>query len=171
MRVILAYSVGQRLFSRASLEFVDTRPGGVATRRDEKVSAIVSGDSGETAPDQLSAVMVCAAGRCEGQGAPTLDALRPLIARTPRAILVRTGCVHPHSRCPTSPAACGVRLQICSDELSPVEPSVAVAGTIAVIYREVQTWLDTGGAVGSPQPSEEGVATVVRATSARRGLT
>ena len=109
-----------------------------------KVSAIVAGDCCGVAPDQFAAVMVCHAGRCANRGASTLDALRPLVARTSRAILIRTGCVHPHSRCPTSSAASGVRLQVVSDELSPLEPSVAVSGTLGVTYREVQAWLDAG---------------------------
>lgn len=116
---------------------------------DKEVSVIVSCDSGENAADRLCAIMVGAAGGCKSQGAPTWDALRPLIVRTSQAILLSTGCVHPHSQCPTSLEICGVRLQVWSNDLNPVESSVVVVATIGVNYREVETWLDTGPAVRS----------------------
>lgn len=121
-----------------------------------KVRAIVNGDTDETALDQLAVVMVCCAGRCASRGIPTLAALRPLVARTSRAILMRTGCVQPHRRCPTPPTSCGVRLQLCGADLRPLEPSMAVAGTLGGIYRQVQAWLDED--VGTEGEGEGGFA-------------
>jgi hypothetical protein len=97
---------------------------------------------GGVPPDPIAAVMVCSHGACTTCGPPTLEALRPLVARSPRAMLVATGCVHPHGTCPASSEACGVRLQHCTDELRPVGPSVAVAGTTRATYRQVAAWLD-----------------------------
>lgn len=114
---------------------------------------IVTDDCRGASPGRLAAVMVCHEGRCAAPGASALDALRPLIARTPRAILLRTGCVHLHSQCPSLPAVSGMRLQVCSDELKPLEPSVAVAGTLSVMYREVEAWLDASGS-GRGRPDE-----------------
>ncbi|MCY7401063.1 MAG: hypothetical protein LH477_08905 [Nocardioides sp.] len=100
-----------------------------------------STDSG-IASEPLAAVMVCDHGGCLNCGPPTLEALRPLVARTPRAILIRTGCLHPSDPCPASWETCAVRLQHCTDDLSPLGPSVAVIGTTRATFRQVQAWLD-----------------------------
>ena len=94
------------------------------------------------AREPLAAVMVCDHDDCLTCCPPTLEALRPLVARTPRAILIRTGCLHPNDPCPDSGEACGVRLQHCTDDLRPLGASVAASGTTRATYRQVQAWLD-----------------------------
>jgi len=93
----------------------------------------------------LAAVMVCQESSCASHGPATVDALRPLVARTPRAVLISTGCLHPHSTCPSSegsPGSCGVRLQRCTEDLQALTTAVSVTGTPRVTYRLVQDWLD-----------------------------
>jgi len=102
---------------------------------------MTSNQSG-VAHEPIAAVMVCGSGACTTCGPPTLEALRPLVARSWRAVLISTGCLHPDGRCPGSPTACGVRLQHCTHELRPLGPSVAVAGTTPATFRQVEAWLD-----------------------------
>ena len=97
---------------------------------------------GGVRPGPIAAVMVCSHGHCVSCGPLTLEALQPLVAQSPRAILIRTDCVHPHGRCPASSGACGVRLQHCTEDLRPLGASVAVAGTTKAIFRQVEAWLD-----------------------------
>lgn len=105
------------------------------------------------APDLLAAVMVCSQGDCARFGPSTLDALRPLLAGTPRAILMSTGCLHPGGQCPGVLEVGGVRLQLCANELRPQAPSMAVVGPMSATYRQVEGWLDSGGASYRGHPS------------------
>ncbi|MCM0622826.1 hypothetical protein [Nocardioides bruguierae] len=103
-----------------------------------------------TAEQPLAAVLVCADEACGGCGAAALEALRPLVAHTPRAVLVRSGCVHPRGGCrDRGPDAPSVRLQRCTGDprtgLRPHGPSHAVDGaSTAEAYRQVERWLDEG---------------------------
>jgi hypothetical protein len=106
-------------------------------------------DEVDVSPEPLAAVMVCSHGDCASWAPTTLEALRPLVARSSRAVLIRTGCLHPHGPCPATPECACVRLQLCTDDLRrPLGPGVAVAGTTRATYRKVEAWLDQ-----APPPS------------------
>jgi hypothetical protein len=99
-------------------------------------------DEHEVSSEPIAAVMVCSHGDC-GDCAPlTLKALRPLVALTPRAILIRTGCLRPHEPCSATPGSSAVRLQLCTSDLRPLGPSTVVVATTRATYRRVQSWLD-----------------------------
>ncbi|QWC84541.1 hypothetical protein KLP28_13335 [Nocardioidaceae bacterium] len=93
----------------------------------------------------IAAVMVCEHGDCAHGSSDVVEALRPLVVRTPRAMLVRTACLHPDGGCGLDEGgagSCWVRMQQCTGDLRPMGASTAVQGAVAATYREVERWLD-----------------------------
>jgi len=101
----------------------------------------------------LAAVLVCGGACCAGhqegpgddggqRGHAVLDALKPLVRRTPHAVLIRTACLHPHDDCPGDHGACAVGLQLCDAHLEPLAPCTPVTGTASTTYRRVEEWFD-----------------------------
>jgi len=106
----------------------------------------------------LAAVLVCGGACCAGQsngGHPVIDALKPLVRRTPHAVLIRTACLHPHDDCPGDHGACAVGLQLCDAHLAPLSPCTPLAGTAATAYRRVEAWFDETASTTTPAPGCE----------------
>lgn len=98
-----------------------------------------TGADGDT---RLAAVMVCAGRECGHHDTAVLGALKPLVARTPRAVLIKTDCLAPR-HCPREAHVCAVRLQLCDASLRPVRAAASVALPVQAAYRCVEAWLDT----------------------------
>ena len=93
----------------------------------------------------IDAVMVCGHGGCAGGSSDVVEALRPLVVRTPQAMLVRSACLHPAGACDgdaESAGGCWVRMQQCTAELRPMGASTAVRGSATAAFRSVEEWLD-----------------------------
>ena len=92
----------------------------------------------------ITAVMVCGHGHCAGGSHDVVDALRPLVVRTPRAMLVRSACLHPDGACggdAEAAGSCWVRMQRCTAELRPLGASRAVRKSASSAFRTVEEWL------------------------------
>ena len=113
-------------------------------------------------PSSIAAVMVCEHAACADAGPGVVQALTPLVSRTPHALLLRTGCVQgpacaghgdpgsashaTHGREEREEheerTGCWVRLQRCTQHLQPVGASMLTRGSSREAYRQVEEWLD-----------------------------
>lgn len=106
---------------------------------------MISSHPGSNADGTIAAVMVCERGDCAHGSDDVVEALRPLVRRTPQAMLVRTACLQPHGACDghvEAVGSCWVRMQQCTRDLRPVGASTAVRGSASAAYRRVERWLD-----------------------------
>lgn len=87
-------------------------------------------------------VLVCGHGPCAAAAEASLSALKPLVARSHRALLVRSGCHHPHDRCHPAPGTASVTLQHCSADLRPRGRARSLCEPASPTYRCVEHWLD-----------------------------
>ncbi|GGF31133.1 hypothetical protein GCM10011519_00690 [Marmoricola endophyticus] len=121
------------------------RPRPTGSRGDTARDGAVTTGSG-THP--LCAVLVCTHGGCAGAGARHLEALRPLVARSHHAVLVRTGCLSPHQACGPDLGSATVRMQHCTRRLEPLGPGRSIRTGPSPTYREVEHWLDANDGQG-----------------------